>query len=466
MFQFPATPSEHNDLEQLKRQAKELLKACEAGEKPALDLVNRHYHPAHPGGFSLTAAKLVIARHHGFGSWEKLRAHVDRVNLRRLTKAVEAGNVSLAKTLLQRRPELVNMDMAENDEHRALHYAVLRRDEPMVRLLMAAGADAHKGIFPHRDATTAYILARERGFDDIVAAIEEEERAYRQALGSLNARVSPVQDVLNDRIRRGEETEAITLLEENPGLTHACDREGGTPLHIACEEASLKVIDWLLQNHADPRKQDAKGRTPLERAVGRVYWKERNRRFEFPEIARRLLGHGATISPLVAAALGDLEALRSLHRQAPPTEGAWSEANTLSTAVLFGNFDAVKLLLDLGLDPNEKVKLRNLDEEVYSQGHPLWLAATFGEYEIARLLLERGADPMGEVYASGTPVDRAYGAGDERMKQLLADYGGQPSAFTIGGQRDTAGARRLLDNAPSEATVRDLLWAAACGGEP
>ena len=39
------------------------------------------------------------------------------------------------RTLLASRPELVATDRAENDEHRGLHYAVLRRDAAMVRLL-------------------------------------------------------------------------------------------------------------------------------------------------------------------------------------------------------------------------------------------------------------------------------------------------------------------------------------------
>ena len=40
----------------------------------------------------------------------------------------------------QGRPELVNMDMAYGDEHRAIHYAVLDRSPEMVRLLMQHGA--------------------------------------------------------------------------------------------------------------------------------------------------------------------------------------------------------------------------------------------------------------------------------------------------------------------------------------
>ena len=42
---------------------------------------------------------------------------------------------------------------------RALHYAVLHRNVELVRVLMQAGADPHKGIYPHRDATGALNLS-------------------------------------------------------------------------------------------------------------------------------------------------------------------------------------------------------------------------------------------------------------------------------------------------------------------
>src|SRR5262249_61608223 len=72
---LPDNPS----LENLRKQAKSLLKAIRAGNSEALARV-REFHPR-PGKtstkFSLSDAQLVIARSHGFSSWSKLKRHLD-----------------------------------------------------------------------------------------------------------------------------------------------------------------------------------------------------------------------------------------------------------------------------------------------------------------------------------------------------------------------------------------------------
>ena len=72
----------------------------------------------------------------------------------------------------------------------------------MVRLLMQQGADARKGIWPHCDATSALAIARERGYSEVVAAIEDEEQRRRQELSCPNAAVSPAQDRISAAIER------------------------------------------------------------------------------------------------------------------------------------------------------------------------------------------------------------------------------------------------------------------------
>lgn len=153
---------EHTDLNQLKRQAKELLDAFRAGNGATIAEVNAHYRAADPHAFALHDAQLVLARAYGFASWPKLKTYVDGVTAKRFLESVRAGDSVSVQTMLRARPELVNMGMG-GDEHRAIHYAVLLRSPEMTRLLMHHGADARAGIYPHRDATSAFTLASDRG---------------------------------------------------------------------------------------------------------------------------------------------------------------------------------------------------------------------------------------------------------------------------------------------------------------
>src|SRR5208283_3068739 len=122
------------------------------------------------------------------------------------------------RAMLTARPELVNMEMAENDEHRALHFAVFARAPEMVRVLMEFGADARRGIYPHRDATSPLTLATERGYTHIVAIIEEQEQRRRETKNSPNTPVTAVQDELSEAIARSDETRALAILEREPAL--------------------------------------------------------------------------------------------------------------------------------------------------------------------------------------------------------------------------------------------------------
>lgn len=186
-----------------------MLKAFRAGNPAAVAEVRAHYRDAVPESFELSDAQLALGRAYGFDSWAKLKAFVDGVTINRFVDAVESGDLERVRAMLRQRPELVQMDAAGNNERRGLHYAVLRRDVAMVRLPMQAGADARKGVFPHRDATTAFALARDREYADIVAVIEEEEQRRQQGMSCPNAAVSPVQDQINAAIRKGDNATAI-----------------------------------------------------------------------------------------------------------------------------------------------------------------------------------------------------------------------------------------------------------------
>jgi ankyrin repeat protein len=480
----------HPDLDQLKRQAKELLDAFIARGPDAVAEVTAHYRNADAADFALHDAQLVLARSYGFDSWPKLKAYVNGANVRRLADAVRAGDAAQVQAMLKARPELVHMDMAGNNEHRALHYAVLHRAPEMVRLLMQYGADARQGIYPHRDATSALTLATERGYDEIVAIIREQEQ--RRA---ANAASTPAPDKLYEAIRRGDNVAAIATLEAEPAAIHSCDPNGWTPLHVAAASMNETLVEWLLERGADANRRGPNDRTALDLAAEL----QRDDTEHFAPVAGMLLRHGAPMTARSAVALGVAkwvaewvtEWVRAPHAEgtcgtglpacpAPKAElpKPIEDSGLLTIAVKHDRPEMLALLLDLGFHPDERVRVEGLDEAAFSWGMPLWHCAGRGKHAMAELLLTHGADPNARVYASGSPVFQAYGQRDWKMVELLERYGGVAEATTAGLYRRTDLAKRMLYDMPpgpspgeddlfaGKTLAEQLLWGAACGGDP
>lgn len=215
---------ENPDLAQLRRQAKELLDAYRGGQPEPVAEVDLYHRRSTPETFALHDAQFVLARSYGFESWPKLKAAVDGVTAAKLHEAVERGDVATAHALLNRRPEIVDLGRGEM---RALHMAVLRRDIEMIRVLLDFGANPEGGIWPNRDATSPYVLARDRGYDEIFELLREAlaKRGQRGPAGPGEATRK-----LHAALRSGSDEAVVAVLDEHAELADMCTADGLTLL--------------------------------------------------------------------------------------------------------------------------------------------------------------------------------------------------------------------------------------------
>ena len=391
---------EHTDLAQLKRQAKELLEAFRAGEAAATSEVSTHYRDADRNTFALHDAQLVIARAYGFASWPRLKAFVDGVNAKQLVDAVRTGDIARVDAMLRRRPELVNMDMG-GDERRAIHYAVVTRSPAMTRLLMQHGADARKGVYPHREATAALTLAIEHEYDDIVAIIRTEEARQRTEAPSVDVAELrsdtgvAVLDAgpLSAAVMQNRPDELARLLDlgMDPdertrvgGMDEIVFSAGG-PLLLCVEQRNRRMAELLLARGADPNANVYTAGSPLFRAYA-------SKAADFVEL---LESHGGRLDAIsagfacqtgVARQLLADEAAGQLRADAVTPGGTVAE-DLIWTAAGGGDAEIVKMAL-------ERIDWPRTDTR---WGWPLWQAfACDGGIDRGlacfRLLLER-ADP-------------------------------------------------------------------------
>ena len=284
------------NLEQLKKQAKDLLKSCKAGDAESLRRLSEAHRSSTPGrsqsgrpDWSLSDAQNAIAREYGFARWSELKAHVESVMLEAgdlielLKSAFCDDDARLVAKVLERHPELkarINEPVAGFDSPAIT--AVRSRE--MLEVLLAAGADINAksrwwaggfGLL-HTASPELAACAIQRG-----AAVDIHAAARLGLIG---------------RVRE--------LIDADPGLVHARGGDGQTPLHFA---SSVEIAGYLLDHGAeiDARDVDHES-TPAQYMVG-----------DRQEIVRYLIRRGCATDVLMAAALGDCD-LAKKHLEADP----------------------------------------------------------------------------------------------------------------------------------------------------
>jgi ankyrin repeat protein len=283
---MPQELPQHPNLEHLKKQAKLLLHEFKQRKPTAVERFN-----SLPGNIrpKLSEAQHLIAREYGFGSWAKLKEHVESL----VTKPVDP--IALAKNafheddatemrkLLEQFPELkakINEPVSHFDSPPIIHV----RSRAMLDVMLEAGADIN--------AKSKWWAG---GFD-LLDQANPELAAYAVERG---ARLT-----VHSASRLGMLEELRELVEANPELVHARGGDGQTPLHFA---STIEIAEFLLNRGAeiDARDVDHES-TPAQYMV-----KSR------PAVCRFLIQRGCHTDILMAAALGDPDLVRK-HLDADP----------------------------------------------------------------------------------------------------------------------------------------------------
>ena len=414
---MPRRLSSRPNLDQLRRQAKELLDAFRANEPAAITEVQSLYRDADPARFALHDAQLVLARAYGFESWPKLKTYVDTVSGAGLIHPAElrsnegrdtwdtivaasTGDVEKLQRLLARNP---NLSRATYWYAPAIHFAVRAGHADAVRLLLAAGADPESNGLTDRNLIE---MARERGHDDIAAHLEQARRDR----GRIRKEDAP--HPIHQAAATGDTDRVRALLDEDGALVHRGCSRGLSPLHHAVTGGQGTTVDLLIERGANVHARTSGDLEPIDFAI----WQSDDGR-----MAERLIAHGATYDLTIASARGDVAAVGRMLDATPSriAEVRPSGRRPLSAAAEFDHTAVVALLLARGANPR-------WDEPDAPQGMAVHFAVQRDNVAILKMLLEHGADPNEDVDSTSSPL--VFASAPE-TRSLLESYGAGHGLF-------------------------------------
>lgn len=356
------------DLDQLRHQAKDLLRAAHTGDAPALaDFAEFHPRPVDPARATLADAQLVLARSYEAQSWPRL------VHACELTDAIWRDDVDAVRALIIKYPELL-------------------REQALVRTTSNWGPPMSYAANLGRDRIIDALL--ELGASDIEHAIDratlqgkvETARRLHRRLGSPR----PVAESLGGP--------AYTLSVEGTALM----LELGAPV-VDTDGRRVAPVDVVLES--DSREPSAKHAilalyvahglelpdTPVMALHrGRIDLLERHLRRD-PSLLRRTFAFSDIYPPELGC-----------HDEVLATHGTPLGGTTLlHMCADYDEIEIARWLLDHGMDVNATAAIDRdgfgghtaLFNTVVSQP-AFWMNHRGGPYAAAftQLLLERGAD--------------------------------------------------------------------------
>ncbi|KAM5375408.1 hypothetical protein ACJZ2D_005969 [Fusarium nematophilum] len=334
----------------------------------------------------------------------------EAVQMQPIHHATLFGRLSAVELLLRTQPSCVNATAHEGIS--PLWLAARGNFVDVAWVLVRAGADLNARCGDQQN--TPLIEAVVRGNYDMVRFLIQEanvdpDQGNKQGLTPLCvACYKGSIDVTKALIKGGADVNQAT-------------RSLRTPLHMACVNRNTKVLDILLESGAAVDVRDSRGSTPLRLAV-----EEGN-----PDAVRLLLYHNAdpnipehegSASPLHHAVGKDHSEIVEwlLDHGADPNATTSSGWSPLMEACSHGNVNIVRLLLQHKANVNYRIEKGIA---------PLHVAAIEGHTDVVDALLDRGAHPL---YPEGDahPINLAAGNGHLDTVKVLVQRGADVNSKT------------------------------------
>jgi ankyrin len=390
------------------------------------------------------------------------------------------GDLKTVRALVR---QAADVDAQQPDGMTALHWAVQRRDVPMVDALLDAGA---KLDVTNRTGTKPLYLAAQNGDAATIARLLD---AGEDANAMLTAEG---ESVLMLTAYTGN-ADAVKLLLDRGAEPNTQQVRGQTALMWAAAEGHAPVVALLLARGADPALSSTASTKPERRPPGGMTALLFASRQGKLAAARALLDGGADVnqsgadgtSPLLIAIVNGHYDLASLlvERGANPNVADVNGRTPLYAAIDLRNVQwsqapapelpqathlaMITKLLDAGADPSIKIVSlvghRGSFDMRWSDlkgGTAFSRAAWNGDIEVMRLLLARGADPKavtekGEtalllLAGAGWPLGQGYIRSEEEITAaldlLVEELGMDVNAATTEGITPVIGAIFKGDN--------------------
>jgi len=338
-----------------------------------------------------------------------------------IVDAAMNGDLKTVRTLVR---QAADVNAAHADGMTALHWAVERRDLPMMNVLLEAGA---KHDLTNRTGASPLYLAATNGDAAAIARLldaGEDANAVLTAEGET---------VLMLASHTGN-ADAVKLLLDRGADANIQQARGQTALMWAAAEGHAGAVKLLLARGADPGLSSAASTKQEKRPPG-----------------------GMT-ALMFAARQGQLDAVRALLDGGASVDQAGADnTSPLLIAVVNGHYDVASLLIERGANPNvadangrtplyAAIDLRNVQ---WSQAPAPELPQP-EHLALITKLLDAGADPsvkmLGQVghrgsfdmrwtdLKGGTAFSRAAWNGDIEVMRLLLARGADPKIVTEKGE--------------------------------